>query len=319
LVLVSLKIMQVQKIDTFGGHRDCVYALAPGPTPDTFFSSGADGQVVRWRLDRPDLGTLVARVPASVYALHFDADTGLLWVGQNYEGLHLIDPAANPDGNLNRPRETASLKLTSAAIFDLKAYKKTVFAALSDGVVAVIDADTLSVRKHLKASDQSARCVAINPVERELAVGYSDHQVRIFDLESLTLKQQLTAHTNSVFTMTYSPDFRFLLTAGRDAHLKVWDVEENYALHRDVAAHLFAINHLVYQPAGRLLATASMDKSIKIWDADTFQLLKVVDRARHAGHATSVNKLLWTDFQGQLISGSDDRTLSVWKVDESAR
>ena len=298
--------MLIEKVDTFGGHRDCVYVLESGLVPEQFFSAGGDGQVVRWHLDRPDLGELVAQVPASVYALARHPATGLLWVGQNYEGLHLIDT--------DRKAETASLKLTSAAIFDIKFYKNDAFVALSDGVVVVVDAGQVVVRRHLKAANQSARCLAVNPVERELAVGNSDNAVRIFDLETLALKQTILAHTNSVFTIAYSPDFRYLLTAGRDAHLKVWDVENGYALHTDVVAHIFAINHLVFSPDGRFFATASMDKSIKIWDAETYRLLKVVDRARHAGHGTSVNKLLWTNFRQQLLSASDDRTISVWKL-----
>ncbi|GAA4449938.1 hypothetical protein GCM10023189_09790 [Nibrella saemangeumensis] len=301
--------MQVRKIDTFGGHRDCVYSLESGATPETFFSAGADGLVVRWRLDRPDLGDLVARVPASVYALAFDPASGWLWIGQNYEGIHVIDP--------NQKKEMRSLKITSAAIFDIQVYRQTAYIALSDGVVAQVDTSEFAVRRHLKASDKSARSISINPVERELAVGYSDHTVRIFDLETNTLKHTLTTHTNSVFTVRYSPDFRCLLTAGRDAHLKVWDAEAGYTLVHDVVAHMFAINHVTYSPDGRWLATASMDKAIKIWDAATLRLLKVVDRARHAGHGTSVNKLLWTSHQNQLISASDDRTISLWDVTEA--
>lgn len=298
--------MHVQKLDTFGGHRDCVYTLERGLTADQFFSSGGDGQVVRWHLHRPDRGDLVATVPASVYALGLHPASGLLWVGQNYDGLHLIDT--------EQKRQVGSLQLTPSAIFDIKFYRNDAFVALGDGVVAVLDAEQVAVKKHLKASAQSARCVAINPVEREVAVGYSDNAVRIFDLESYELKRVLAAHSNSVFTVNYSPDFRFLLTAGRDAHLTVWDVEADYALHQDIVAHLFAINHLVYSPDGALFATASMDKSIKIWDAVTWKLLKVVDRARHAGHGTSVNKLLWTDRDQNLLSASDDRTISVWSL-----
>ncbi|MCK8492340.1 WD40 repeat domain-containing protein [Spirosoma sp. RP8] len=298
--------MIIEKIDTFGGHRDCVYALEHGPQPHQLFSAGADGLVVRWHLDRPDLGELVAKVPASVYALALHTTSGLLWVGQNYEGVHLIDVSSKQEVN--------SLKLTTAAIFDIKFYKNDAIIALSDGVVIVVDAEQLAIKKHLKASDQSARCIAVNPVEREVAIGYSDNTVRIFDLTTYALKRMIPAHANSVFTVAYSPDFRFLLTAGRDAHLKVWQVENEYTLHEDIVAHMFAINHLVYNPAGTLLATASMDKSIKLWDAETFRLLKVVDRARHAGHGTSVNKLLWTNYKNQLLSASDDRTVSVWKV-----
>lgn len=298
--------MIVEKIDTFGGHRDCVYSLEKGPQSNQFFSTGADGLVVRWNLGRLDLGDLIAKVPASVYALAFHWSSGLLWVGQNYEGLHLIDP--------DKKQEVSSLKLTSAAIFDIKFYKSDAFVALSDGIVAVVDIEQLAVKKHLKASEQSARSIAINPVEREFAVGYSDNVVRIFDLTTYELKRIVTGHTNSVFTVAYSPDFRFLLTAGRDAHLKVWEVERQYKAYQSIVAHMFAINSVVFSPDGTLFATASMDKAIKIWDAETYRLLKVVDRARHAGHGTSINKLLWTDYESQLISASDDRTISVWKV-----
>jgi WD40 repeat protein len=51
-----------------------------------------------------------------------------------------------------------------------------------------------------------------------------------------------------------------------------------------------------------------------VWDAETFSLLKVIDKSRHAGHGTSVNKVLWTEYNGYIVSGSDDRTLSVWNL-----
>jgi WD40 repeat protein len=57
-----------------------------------------------------------------------------------------------------------------------------------------------------------------------------------------------------------------------------------------------------------------MDKSIKVWDAGELKLLKVIDRARHAGHGTSVNRVLWTGFRDQLASASDDRTISLWQI-----
>jgi hypothetical protein len=44
------------------------------------------------------------------------------------------------------------------------------------------------------------------------------------------------------------------------------------------------------------------------------KLLKVIDRARHAGHGFSVNKLLWTNHHNQLLSASDDRSISVWQI-----
>jgi WD40 repeat protein len=299
-------MLQVQKIDTFSGHRDCVYAVQPSDVSHRFFSAGGDGLVVQWDLTRPDWGEVIAQVPASVYALAYDPERNHLWLGQNYEGIQVIDP--------QNKQIVASAQLTTAALFDVQFFENQVFVALSDGVVLVMNKEEFAVRKYLKASAQSARCIAINPQTREMAVGYSDNLIRVFGMDELELRQTLVSHTNSVFSVQYSPDGKYLLSGSRDAHLKIWNVLEDYSLYKDIVAHLFAINHVVYSPDSHLFASCSMDKSIKIWDAATFRLLKVIDRARHAGHGTSINKLLWTNFNNQLVSAGDDKRISVWDI-----
>jgi WD40 repeat protein len=117
-----------------------------------------------------------------------------------------------------------------------------------------------------------------------------------------------------VFTLRYTPDQDFLISGSRDARLKAWDARAGYVKAAEVVAHLYAINHLDFSPDGKHFVTCSMDKSIKVWDSGSLSLLKVIDRSRHAGHGTSVNRLLWTTFHDQLVSASDDRTLSVWNI-----
>ncbi|HEX5168635.1 MAG TPA: WD40 repeat domain-containing protein [Cyclobacteriaceae bacterium] len=298
--------IQVTKLHSFTGHRDSVYALQGSSSDHLFFSASGDGMVVMWDLNQPDNGELIARLPNSIYALLFHDDRDVLVAGHNYEGIHLLD--------WKNKTEVGSLQITKAAVFDIQYLGDTLFIATGDGTVHVVDIGRLSVLNKIQVSEKSARTIAINPARGEFAVGYSDHQVRIFDMERYQLKHEYLAHQNSVFTLRYTPDGRYLLSGSRDARLKAWDVNASYKLATEVVAHMYAINHIEFSPDNKHFVTCSLDKSIKVWDAEELRLLKVIDKARHAGHGTSVNKLLWTPFQNQLLSASDDRSVSSWKI-----
>jgi WD40 repeat protein len=298
--------MIIRKVDTFSGHRDSVYTIISDNTDHGFYSAGGDGFVIQWDLKKPDLGKLVAKAGVSVYSLCLDTTNDFLWIGQNFEGIQVLDI-------INNKIEYTS-KITASAIFDIKIWNNKALLALGDGVIAVMDVPSLSVQKHIKVSGNSVRSISVNPFTGEFAVGDSDWNIHIFDFDGFKLKKTISAHTNSVFSVQYSPDGNFLFTTGRDAHVKIWDVRNNYEAIKDVAAHMYAVNNLVFSPDGKHFATCSMDKSIKLWDAETFRLKKIIDRSRLAGHATSVNKLIWTNFENQLVSCSDDRMISVWEV-----
>jgi len=262
--------------------------------------------VAAWDLLNPETGTLIAKLPNSVYALCHVADNDVLVAGHNYDGIHLLD--------WKNKKEIGSLQLTKAAIFDIQSHQQFLFVATGDGNLLKVDSKSLIVTQQTQTTDKSARTISINHDSGELAVGYSDHCIRVFDLDTMTLKHAWTAHNNSVFTLRFSPNGKYLYSGSRDARLKVWDAQKAYIQVEEVVAHLYAINHLDFSPDGKHFVTCSMDKSVKVWESEKIRLLKVIDRARHAGHGTSVNKVLWTAFHDQVISGSDDRTISVWSI-----
>jgi WD40 repeat protein len=297
---------QVQKLHTFSGHRDAIYTVQPSSFSHQFFSAGGDGMIALWDLENAGEGQLIAKLPNSIYALHHFPTENLLIAGHNYDGIHLLD--------CQNKKELTSLQLTSAAIFDIQSYGNDLLVASGDGALTIVDREKWVIKNKILASQKSARAIAVNPKAGEAAVAYSDNFIRIFDLDTYRLKKEWEAHANSVFTLVYTPDFKTLLSGSRDARLKAWDATENYELKTEVAAHLYAINHIAFGPDGKHFVTCSMDKSIKVWDSAELKLLKVIDKARHAGHGTSVNKLLWTSFNDQIVSASDDRTLSVWHI-----
>ncbi|GAB3221969.1 WD40 repeat domain-containing protein [Algoriphagus aestuariicola] len=299
--------IQVNKLHTLTGHNDCIYALVEGSDPRFFYTGAGDGMVVEWDLDQPEDGRLIARLPHSVYALAVDHERNQLIVGHNFEGIHVIDLTAN--------KEIWSLKLTDQAIFDIKVYGSDILIGTGDGLLIVVDTVDRFVKKHVKLSSKSIRVMAIATEKKQLAIGLSDHSIKILDLmDDFQPLASLTGHTNSVFALAYSPDETQLASGARDAQLKFWETE-NYTLTENVIAHMYAINFLSFKEDGKYLVTCSMDKSIKVWDAVNPKLLKVIDKARNAGHGTSINKVLWSTYSDDVVSVSDDRTISIWKIE----
>jgi len=300
----------VQKKATFTGHKDCIYALCGTSNQNEFISSGSDGHVVLWNTDNPDHGQLLAKVAQSVYALNYESESNNLLIGQNFEGVHRI--------SLETKTLTQSLKITDAAIFDILVVNHQIFIATGNGAVEVLAQEALLKTHSLKFSEKSARCLVHIPEMDCIAIGYSDGFIRMLSLKNFSVIHEIPAHTNSVFALHFTAQTGILYSGSRDAHLKAWQIlqfpEHSFL---DIPAHLYAINAIVSSPNNQLIATASMDKSIKLWDAGTLKLLKVINKARDAGHATSINKLLWTNNPCHLVSASDDRTLSLWEIKEN--
>ncbi|MEQ6119699.1 WD40 repeat domain-containing protein [Reichenbachiella sp. MALMAid0571] len=299
-------MVEINKIHTYTGHKGAVYSIERGATSNIFYSSGADGQIIEWDLNNLENGRLIAKLPTSVYALRFIPMYNTLVIGQNFEGIHLID--------VSNRKEIGSLKTTQSQIFDIQMIGDGILIGTGDGCLIEVGLNDLKIRKQVTLSEVSLRTIAVMAGGNEIACGFSDNSFRIVDSQDFEVKKVNEGHEKSIFSGVFSPDNKLYLTGSRDAHLKFWDVDQNYTLKQSIVAHMYAINHISFHPNGEYFATASMDKTIKIWNYERRKLLKVIDKARHNGHLTSVNKLYWSDFNNYLISASDDRSLSVWDI-----
>ena len=298
--------LNVNKICTFLGHKDAVYALSEGEENRYFYSAGGDGLVVKWDLKEKGDGKVVAKVDASVYAMHYLREKKLMVIGQNYEGIHILD--------VSDKKVVGSLKFTSSAIFNIKYLGDNIYIATGEGILVVVDLPSLTVKAQLKISDKSLRTLSVINGEDLLMIGSSDHNIYILDTKEEVFTRKIENHQNSVFTSQYLVSSNTLITGSRDAHLKFWDLYQDFDLIESIPAHMQTINNVVTNPEQTFIATGSMDKTVKIWDAKSRKLLKVIDKERNEGHLSSVNQLFWSNFNNYLISTGDDKAISVWDL-----
>ncbi len=297
--------MQIERIDTFSGHRGPIYALEQGVEDKLFYSAGSDGWVVQWNLEKPDVGKVIAQIEGSVYAMRMEPESSILWIGQNYEGIHGVDVGSQA--------RIFSISLPKQAIYAIQFWDSQVWVGHDGGLITVLDRATRQVIRHVKAGQKRVRTMCLLGLEK-IAVGYSDGCIRVFDA-AFELVESWQAHQNSVFGVVYREEDQSIYSVGRDAHIKRYSIGEKQEMHT-IPGHIYAINDLVFSPDGRHFATASMDKTIKIWETESMQLKKVIDFARYGSHQNSVNRLIWSSYEDLLVSCSDDKNISVWKIHE---
>jgi len=289
------------------GHEAGIYALAQGVQPNEIYSGAGDGWIVRWNLDDPELGRLIAKVETQVFALYVFPDHPLIVAGNMNGGIHWVD--------LEDETRNRNVQHHGKGVFFLLRIKDSVFSGGGQGLITRWDVASRRTSESLQLTNAPLRCADFCPFRNELAVGSSDNSIYLLDASTLQLKHRIPdAHDNSVFSVCYNGEGDRLYSGGRDAHLKCWSLDPTPALLYDQAAHWFTINSVVLSPSQQWLATGSRDRTIKIWDAEGMQLLKVLDTARDGCHINSVNALQWSRHREQLVSASDDRSLIVWQI-----
>jgi WD40 repeat protein len=296
--------IKVEKIKDYNGHKDSIYGLCKGIKPDTFISGGGDGYIVEWNIDNQSDGKLIARIEGSVYTLYTETENPYLYVGTAKGDLYIFD--------LVNTALLYILPLHSGGIFDILKIDQLLYTAGADGIISVINLSDYTLYKKIKVSDKSIRIIIYNHHTQTIFAGCSDSYIYQIPLNNLDQVSRFYGHENTIFALLINPLNQELISGGRDAQLHIHDIEKQIEINK-IPAHLLHIKDIIYIPKFKIFATCSMDKSIKLWDAQTYTLLKVLDKPKYFAHASSVNKLLlFNDYM--LISVSDDKNIIAWNL-----
>jgi centriolar protein POC1 len=298
--------MTAQKTAELTGHSNPIFTLELSQKPGVLFTGGNDKGLVEWSLEDNSFIKVMFPVPTSIYAIHCPVGYPLMFAGLRSGEVLVFD--------FIQQKITHRLRHHVKPIFDIKSSvkKDELLIASEDGTVSVWSLNTLELVHSIAVSNDTVRCITINPEENRVAFGCRDNRIVVYDLDDYSLIKALIGHTMAVFSLQYSPNGEYLVSGSRDAQVKIWD-NKTYGLIQNIPAHLFAVNHIAFHPTLPYFATASMDKSIKIWDAADFKLRKVISREKgYDGHALSINKLAWNG--NQLLSVSDDKKVICWDI-----
>ena len=299
--------MKVVKIREYTGHSGGVYKLTKGFQSDHILSFSGDGRVVEWDLKEKDSGMLKAKSEYKFFTGLTSFQDNSCFVGDMNGSLYQLFFDKKSDN-------VKAWKTHEKGLFAIVKYHDLLFTGGGDGSLTKWSMQPFLPKETQPISTQRIRSLVVDEKRKILIAGSSDSCIYLIDPESMRIiEKRENAHDSTVFSIIMR-DQNTLITGGRDAHICIWDYPELVLAHR-IPAHLFTVNDLALSPCQNYFASASRDKEIRIWDAQTFKLMKVIDRIKNGGHINSVNTILWDKETGLLCSGSDDRSVLVWEIE----
>jgi len=142
------------------------------------------------------------------------------------------------------------------------------------------------------------------------------HQLKEKPIDPTTIRK-MKGPTLSVTCTTLTSDDTTIFCGSKDASVFRFDVEtgKKFRLRggkKDTGDYLRDIVlSVAVSSDGTFLATAGVDKSISIWDTRTLNIVR-----RFQGHKHTVSCLQFRQGSHDLYSGSFDRTVKLWNLDE---
>lgn len=247
---------------SFTGHNGDIRSIAFIPGMNEFFTSGSDGQVLRWSLNGAQKSFQVVYSGGDIInVLAVSPDAKWLACGSENSAIRMIPLNGNGKsfemkahkGKINSLVFSFDSKQLYSAALDGKVLKWEIAAQTftdvstglteitsidisyngnylagvkSDGTAVVWDPGKISDKFSIETSGKSIKVVRFNPDNNILALGDASGNIELWDVNSRKKISEVKAHTSSVNDIRFNAKLNQMATAGNDKVLRIFNVKD---------------------------------------------------------------------------------------------
>ncbi|MEO1094410.1 MAG: AAA-like domain-containing protein [Cyanobacteria bacterium J06638_28] len=179
-------------------------------------------------------------------------------------------------------------------------------AIAEDGSIRVWTVDGELVHT-LQSDGERGLRVAFSPDGQQLVASRGDGTLQIWSTTEGTLRYTIEAHDAAVFGLAVSPDGQFIVSASPDLTTKLWRWDgtpmKTFEGHNNV---IFSVD---FSPDSQTIATASTDNTVILWSLDGEPIKTLY------GHGAGFKSVKFSS-TGELVTATDDGTLTRWNLEE---
>jgi Tol biopolymer transport system component/energy-coupling factor transporter ATP-binding protein EcfA2 len=289
-------------------HERSVRSLAFVPGSAVFYSSGNDGQILRWDMNgnTKSYRTLIRNTGFN-RSMVISHSGRWLACGTTTSGIQLFNlNTANsvPEILQGHKSWVVALAFTSDS--------KGLFSASTDKSIIYWDliAGTNSV--FLTFPNTNVKCLAVSPTGRYVFGGTDDGRLLRWNMDTKEQTVLFQSDKNTILAIAINSTGSRIAFVDMNGSLRLLDARSNSVV-RTIPAHSVRIMDVKFSPDDRQIATSSMDKTVKIWDVTNFNNLPIIiDK-----HKTWVLAVAFSPDGKYLVSSSDDGDIYYWPTHAS--
>jgi len=244
---------------SFKGHSGDIRSIAFVPGKREFFTSGSDGKVLRWSVDKKDQALQILYSGSDIInVLAVSPDASWLACGSSGASIKMI-PLKGTGSGFEMNGHSGGIK---SLVFSYDG--KFLYSAALDGKVLKWD---IAARTSMNVATGSMEISSIDiSVNGNYIAGISNEgKVQVWNPEQKSDNFKIETAGKNITVVRFNPDNNLLALGDAEGSVELWDV----SLHKKVAemkAHGGQINDIRFNSALKQMATAGNDRKIKIYN-----------------------------------------------------